>query len=155
MTFSLHFFRGRMWYGTFFFIRNPRWPPFGALLHRLYELFAFFHLFQILVHPHFQRRNEEAVLVFGHVLYVRFPNDKDFDPERVPFDLYLFQFNHLLFAEFVCLLLDLLCHIVSLLFDIFSRRYSKSFLFFRRIYSTEKLRSSAADSCVSPLTYNL
>lgn len=63
---------------------------------RPYASLAFIHLFQIFVHPHFQRRNEEAVLVLGHVFYVGLAHDKDFDAERVSFDLYLFQLHHLL-----------------------------------------------------------
>ena len=61
-----------------------------------YALLAFFYLFKIFVHPHFQRRNEEAVLVLGHVLNVGLAHDKDFNAERVSFDLYLFQSHHLL-----------------------------------------------------------
>ena len=57
-------------------------------------------LFQIFVHPHFQRRNEETVLVLGHMLDVGFAHDKDFDAERVSFDLYLFQLHHLLLGWF-------------------------------------------------------
>lgn len=53
-------------------------------------------LFQIFVHPHFQRRNEEAVLVLGHMVNVGLAHDKDFDSERISFDLYLFQLHHLL-----------------------------------------------------------
>lgn len=65
-------------------------------LFRPYALLAFFYLFQIFVHPHFQRRNEEAVLVLGHMLNVGLAHDKDFYAERVSFDLYLFQSHHLL-----------------------------------------------------------
>lgn len=65
-------------------------------LFRPYALLAFFRLFQIFIHPHFQRRNEEAVLVLGHVLDVGLSHDKDLDAERVSFDLYLFQSHHLL-----------------------------------------------------------
>lgn len=65
-------------------------------LFRPYALLAFFYLFQIFVHPHFQRRNEEAVLVLGHMVNVGLAHDKDFDSERISFDLYLFQSHHLL-----------------------------------------------------------
>lgn len=114
---------------------------------RPYASLAFIHLFQIFVHPHFQRRNEEAVLVLGHVFYVGLAHDKDFDAERVSFDLYLFQLHHLL-SDKICFVRPcplrcfqprkaFVCHAASLLFDIFSRRYSKSFLFFMRTYSQE------------------
>lgn len=65
-------------------------------LFRPYALLAFFYLFKIFIHPHFQRRNEEAVLVLGHMLDVGLAHDKDLDTERVSFDLYLFQSHHLL-----------------------------------------------------------
>lgn len=65
-------------------------------LFRPYALLAFFRLFQIFVHPHFQRRNEEAVLVLGHMVNVGLAHDKDLYAERVSFDLYLFQLHHLL-----------------------------------------------------------
>ncbi len=65
-------------------------------LFRPYALLAFFYLFKIFIHPHFQRRNEEAVLVLGHMLDVGLSHDKHLDAERVSFDLYLFQSHHLL-----------------------------------------------------------
>lgn len=128
--------------------------PYGitaaALLRAMFRphvSLAFIYLFQIFVHPHFQRRNEEAVLVLGHVLNVGLAHYKDFDTERVSFDLYLFQSHHLL-SDKICFVrpCTLRCfqprkafvrHAASLLFDIFSRRYSKSFLFFMRTYSQE------------------
>ena len=83
----------------------------------------------------------------GHVLDVWLAHDKNFDSERVSFDLYLFQSHHLL-SDKICFVRPCMlrcfqprkafvCHADFLLFDIFSRRYSKSFLFFMRTYSQQ------------------